>query len=141
VRWILREDGIALAGPGPEVFVDPVPVNVLRQEIRETMHDWGRDILTDPDSFRNRFYQAFIVLSYCRMLHDLHKGRIDSKRAGAEWAKAELDPSWGDLIDRTWEGRPNPALTVRQLPDPKEFERTLEFVRYVLELSPKYGVV
>jgi hypothetical protein len=66
------------------------------------------------------------------MLHDLHTGFPGSKRAGADWAKASLDPAWADLIDRAWTGRPNPALSVRQPADPSEFERTLEFVRYAI---------
>lgn len=132
VRWTLHEHGVALAGPPVAELVDPVPVDVLRREIRETMLDWGREILAEPDRFRNRFYQSFIVLSYCRMLHDLRAGRIGSKREGAEWGKATFDPSWTGLIDRTWDGRPDPALSVRQPPDPADFERTLEFVEYVI---------
>ncbi len=49
-----------------------------------TIHDWGQEILSRPDHFNNRFYQGFIVLNYCRMLHDLHRGFPGSKLAGAE---------------------------------------------------------
>jgi hypothetical protein len=139
VRWILHEDGVALTGPSSETLVDPVPDEVLRNEILATMRDWGQEILTEPERFSNRFYQAFIVLSYCRMLHDLHKGRVQSKRAGAEWAKVNLDPAWVGLIDRAWDGRPDPASKVREPADPSEFERTLEFVRYVIDLIPQYS--
>jgi hypothetical protein len=113
-------------------MVDPVPVDVLRQEIRAVITDWGRKILAEPGSFNNRFYQGFIVLSFCRMLHDLEAGSVGSKRTGAEWAKATLDPSWAGLIDRAWLTRPNPAVSVRQPPDAEDFARTLEFVRYVM---------
>lgn len=139
VRWVVRENGIALAGPSPETLVDPIPVGVLRQEIMATISDWGQEILTEPERFNNRFYQSFVVLSYCRMLHALHTGAVGSKLAGAEWAKATLDPAWAGLIDRTWDGRPNPALSSRQPADPAEFERTLEFVRYAIRASVKYA--
>ena len=132
VRWVVREFGVALAGPAPVTLVDPIPVTALRAEILATMRDRGHTILTHPDHYNNRFYQAFIVLSYCRMLHDLHNGFPGSKRAGADWAKANLDPSWAGLIDRTWDGRPNPALSVRQPADPTDFQATLAFVRYTL---------
>ena len=132
VRWVLREHGVVLAGPSPAVLVEPIPVAELRKEIHEEMMDWGREILTSPDRFRNRFYQSFIVLSYAKMLHDLRAGRIGSKREGTEWAKGVLDPSWADLIDRAWDGRPNPAKSVREPPDEADFERTLEFVNYVI---------
>jgi hypothetical protein len=132
VRWVLREHGVVLAGPPPQELVDPIPVGVLREEIERTMRDWGGEILAFPTRFENRFYQGFIVLSYAKMLHDLRAGRIGSKREGAEWAKDALDESWKDLIDRAWYTRPNPARSVRQLPDEVDFERTLEFVKYVI---------
>jgi hypothetical protein len=135
VRWVLSEHGITLAGPGPAALVDPIPAAALRREIVETVHDWGPEILAGPEGFNNRFYQSFIVLSYCRMLYSLHTGRVESKRAGAEWAKVALDPSWAGLIDRAWAGRPNPSLSIRQPADPEDFESTLEFVQYAIEAS------
>jgi len=86
--------------------------------------------MANPDDYNNRFYQTFIVLNYCRMLHDLQKGFPGSKLAGAEWAKANLDPCWTELIDRAWDGRPNPAVSVRQRADLKDFKATLEFIHY-----------
>jgi len=132
VRWVVRENGVTLAGPPPGTLIDPIPVERLRREIMGTITGWGQEIITDPSRFNNRFYQAYIVLNFCRMLHDLHTGFPGSKLAGAEWAKASLDPSWRGLIDRTWNGRPNPALSVRQSADPQDFEATLKFVQYVI---------
>ncbi len=130
VRWVVREFGITLAGPSPATLVEPIPVETLRKEILATMDDWGQEIIDNPDPFNNRFYQAFIVLNYCRMLHDLYRGYPGSKLAGAEWAKANLDLAWAGLIDRAWDGRPNPAVSVRQQADPKDFKDTLEFIQY-----------
>jgi aminoglycoside adenylyltransferase-like protein/nucleotidyltransferase-like protein len=138
VRWVFREKGVTLAGPPPATLVDPIPVEMLRNEILEVINGWGKEIIIDPDRYRNRFYQGFIVLSYCRMLHDLNTGFPGSKLAGAEWAKANLDPSWSALIDRAWGGRPNPASSVRQPADPRDFDDTLEFVKYVIVESSRY---
>ena len=138
VRWVVREHGVMLAGPSPATLLDPVPVDALRQEIRATMRDWGQQILDHPDRYSNRFYQAFIVLNYCRMMHDLVAGCPGSKRAGAAWAKATLDPAWSPLIDRAWDGRPNPAVAVREPADPTDFESTLQFVRAVIRESARY---
>jgi hypothetical protein len=137
VRWTVREHGVALAGPDPASLVDPIPVGELRREILSTIRDWGRQILDEPGRFANRFYQSFIVLSYCRMLHDLVVGETGSKRAGAEWAKATLDASWSGLIDRSWGGRPDPARSVRQPADAEEFARTLALVRHVMAVAPE----
>jgi predicted nucleotidyltransferase len=135
VRWVVHEKGVVLAGPSPDTLVDPISNQLLRVDIFETIINWGQEILDDPKSFNNRFYQSFIVLSYCRMLHDLHNGYAGSKRAGAEWAKSALDPSWSELIDGTWDGRPNPAQQVQQPADPQDFNNTLKFVEYVMNKS------
>jgi uncharacterized protein YdeI (YjbR/CyaY-like superfamily) len=37
-----------------------------------------------------------------------------------------------DLIDWAWDGRPNPALSLRQPAAPQDFEDTLKFVEYVI---------
>ena len=132
VRWVVARNGIALAGPPPATLVEPFPAEALCREISATMQAWGGDILAQPDHYYNRFYQGFIVLSYCRMLHSLETGTVASKRAGAEWAKASLDPEWRGLIDRTWATRPLPEVSVRTRPDPVDFARTLEFVRYAM---------
>jgi len=139
VRWIVRENGVILAGPPPSTLVDPIPVERLRAEIKATMVNWGQEIIDNPNKYRNQFYQSFIVLSYCRMLHDLINGYPGSKLAGAEWAKANLDPQWQGLIDRTWPLRINPSVSVRTPADPEDFEATLKFMQYVISESTKYG--
>jgi hypothetical protein len=69
------------------------------------------------------------------MLRDLIEGDLSSKRTGAEWAKRNLDPSWVGLIDRAWDGRPDPARSVREPADPDDFMGMLAFVRYVIRRS------
>jgi len=137
VRWVVRERGITLAGPDPTALVDRVPVDALRREIADTIRGWGEEILDQPERYHNRFYQGFIVLSYCRMLHDLVEGRPGSKRGGANWAKATLDPAWSGIIDRAWDTRPDPAAAVREPPNLGDFERTLQFVQYVMRESER----
>ncbi|OGO38195.1 MAG: hypothetical protein A2W35_08755 [Chloroflexi bacterium RBG_16_57_11] len=140
VRWQLREHGITLAGPPPATLVDPVPPEALRREIYAVIHDWGGEILANPEHYNNRFYQGFIVLSYCRMLHSLHTGEVRSKRCGAEWAKANLDPAWAGLIDRAWGTRPNPEVSVHQPADPDDMASTLEFVRTIIRASVQFQI-
>jgi hypothetical protein len=139
VRWVVRERGVRLAGEEPAPLVEPIPASALRREMLQTITGWGREILSEPERFNNRFYQGFIVLNYCRMLHDLRNGLPGSKRAGAEWAKAALDTSWAGLIERAWGGRPDPARSVRQPADPADFKSTLKFVEYVIGESAKYA--
>lgn len=140
VRWVVREDGVTLAGPPPKTLVDPISAEALRAEMWNALTGWGREIIANPKPYYSHFYQAFIVLHYCRVLHDLHTGFPGSKLAGAQWAKANLDSSWSALIDRAWDGRPDPAASIRRPPDPEDFEKTLKFVSYVIEESAKFAL-
>lgn len=139
VRWIVREWGVPLAGPAPDTLIDPIPVGALRREILDVITGWGAEILNNSEHFRNHFYQGFIVLNYCRMLHDLRRGYPGSKRAGADWAKAHLDATWHGLIDRARDARPDPAAAVMRRPDPDDFAATLAFVQHIIDLSAQYA--
>jgi hypothetical protein len=136
VRAVVREQGITLAGPPPATLLAPVDPEDLRQEIHGTMTRWGEQVLADPGLIDNRFYQAFAVLSFGRMLHDLHTGRPGSKLAGAEWIiYNRLAEDFNGLIERSWNRRLNPANWIGLPADPDELQATLAFIRHVLELA------
>jgi predicted nucleotidyltransferase len=106
----------------------------------EGMNSWARQIQVDPEIINNSFFQTFAVLHYCRMLYDLHTGFPGSKRGGTEWAKSNLDPAWVGLIDRAWDGRPDPALSARQPADPEDLKSTVEFVRYIIDACAPFAI-
>jgi hypothetical protein len=138
VYWVLRERGITLIGPEPRSLVTPVSVDALRREALETMRTWQEHLLADPNKLNNRWRQTFVVLSYCRMLHTLQSGAVDSKPAGVAWAKEALDSRWRQLIQRAWDDRPEDlSLKVRQKADPGDLESTWEFMQYALDLGRK----
>ncbi|MFK7916040.1 MAG: aminoglycoside adenylyltransferase domain-containing protein [Pseudomonadales bacterium] len=102
VRWTLREHGVRLAGPPPEELIDPVSASALRSEVRATM-----DLAIDTGLLMSSFaLQAFWVGLFCRILHTIETGRITSKKAALQWARAMLDPQWHTLVDQ--------ALTLRK---------------------------
>ena len=132
----MRERGIALLGPDPRTLVAPVPADALHREIVETMRTWREQLLANPAALNNRFYQPCAVLSYCRMLHTLQIGRIESKPAGAAWAKLTLDGRWGPLIQQAMEDRPGDAAwKVQQEARSPDLESTWEFMQYALALA------
>lgn len=135
VRQVMREHGIRLEGPDPSSLVEPVPVELLRGEIITVMCGWGQEILDRPEVWANRFYQGFIVLNYCRKWCDLFTGTVGSKRRGAEWAKARLEPSWAGLIDRAWATRIDPARSSCEPADAHDYEKTLELLGLIMESS------
>lgn len=133
VRWTLYESGVALLGPDPRTLIAPVPADALRAEVLTTMSDWGQELLSDSTPLDNRWYQAFAVLSYCRMLHTLHTGRVTTKPAAARWAVQELAHRWVGLIERAWAERPNTWANVHLPADPEAAQGAKAFIRYALE--------
>jgi predicted nucleotidyltransferase len=136
VRWMLRENGVALFGPDPKTLVPPVPIDKMRIEIGDIMHVLEKGFMEELDqplSFYNtRFGQSFSVLTICRMLHSIETGTIQSKLAGANWAKQALDPQWRNLIDQAWEERKGVrfCVKIRQPAERELLDKTAEFIEY-----------
>ena len=138
VRWILRERGITLIGQKPETILQAIPPNKLSNEIKASMFQVKRffeDEINRPLSFFNsRFGQSFVVLTYCRMLHTLHTGTVQSKKVGAQWAKQFVDPKWVKLIDQAWNEREGVRFMVkiRQRAEQSLLDETLDFINYAV---------
>ena len=116
-----------------------MPLEALRHEVSDTMRTWRKQLLNKPNELDNRFYQPFAVLSYCRMLHTLENGTVESKRAGARWAKDTLDSRWHQLIQRAWDARPgDPSLKVRQKADASDLRSTWEFMEYAVDFGRQW---
>jgi predicted nucleotidyltransferase len=138
VRWILRERGITLVGQKPETVLQSIPLDELSNEIKRTMLQVKRffeDEINHPLSFFNsRFGQSFTVLTYCRMLHTLHTGTVQSKKAGVQWAKQFLNPKWVDIIDQAWNERKGVRFGVKigQRAKLTLLYETLEFIKFAI---------
>jgi hypothetical protein len=98
-RWILRERGIALAGPRPVEVVDPVPPGVLRERARATLPTLVDDLggWCPPDI---AWCQRYLVTQAARSLHTVRTARVASKAAALEWAKVELEERWRPLLEQ-----------------------------------------
>ena len=131
-RWVLREHGLVLAGPPPRTWIPPIPDEKLKAEVRQTMQDWGNEILQGGYPLDNRWAQTFAVLMYCRMLHTLATGEVQSKPAGAAWAKVMLDRAWTALIDDAMSARPGQYTKISHPSDPEKVKLTKAFIAYAL---------
>ena len=65
---VLREHGVALASPSPEMLIDPIGAADLRRAARETLHEWWEAKLVDSTLLQEPGYQAYAVLTMCRIL-------------------------------------------------------------------------
>ncbi len=138
VRWILRERGITLVGQKPESILKSIPRDELSNETKTTMLQvkefFENEINRSLNFFNSRFGQSFVVLTYCRMLHTLHTGTVQSKKAGATWAKQFLDAKWIKIIDQAWHEREGVRFGVKigQLAELTLLYETLEFIKYAI---------
>jgi hypothetical protein len=139
-RWTVREKGVDILGPDPKTLIDPIKPDDLRKEIKDTMIGWSEELLTNPEPYKNRFFQSYLVLNYARMLKNLYDGKIGSKLEGTIWAKSNLDPKWINLIDYCWKERQDTEISVKQPANPDLFKESLEFVSYAVDLARKYKV-
>ena len=136
VRWILRERGIRLIGQKPETILKPIPLDKLSNEIKAAMLQVMKlfeDEIDRPLGFFNsKFGQSFAVLTYCRMLHTLHTGTVQSKKAAVKWAKQFVEPKWIKIIDQAWNEREGVRFGVKigQRADLTLLYETLEFMKY-----------
>jgi hypothetical protein len=127
-RYLLRERGITILGPAPRTLIAPISPNDLRQAMLPALQ-WAVQLLDQPGEIKSGAYQAYIVLSLCRILYTLQWGDIVSKRAAAQWAQENLDGKWVPLIEQAWLRRQSPPAKLGNVGE------TLNFIRYALERS------
>ncbi len=126
-RHIIREQGVVVCGPPPQMLIDPVTPDALRGSVIDLVLDfWAAQVQgPEPEWLRPRDYQAFAILTMCRALYAVERGEIASKPVAAAWASAALDRRWSSLIER--------ALAWRHDTRPDDMTDMLHFVHYTIE--------
>jgi hypothetical protein len=141
VRWLLREAGIALAGPHPNTLIDPVTPAQLRHEILEMMQSVTQQVSVDPSWLKPLIGQASGVLLFARALHTAETGKVESKRSAAAFVQARLSPRWARLVREAYET----GLALRQAggvgpnATPDQVRTTIEFGQVVLSTIQQIG--
>ena len=133
-RFVLREQGIVLAGPEPKSLLAPVTTRELSDAALAIVGMWREQSRTDPtwiDWVREREAQRFVLLTLARSLYTLALGTVASKATAARWAQATLDERWATLMARAVAERAVNTIAERELAE------TLAFIDYTLErLAP-----
>jgi hypothetical protein len=128
-RWILHHHGIALDGPPARDLVDDVPERAMREAARAALprtlagiREWA--------PMEHAWTQRYIVQTYSRVLHTAITGRVASKPAALEWAKASLDPGWHPLLEQVARDRATAWKPVDP-PRPGSMERAHAFAAHI----------
>lgn len=124
-RHVLREQGIVLAGPPPATLIDPITPDQLRAAAAATLREWWEPQLADPHRLVDREYQAYAILTMCRVGYTVRFGAVASKPVAAAWAQAELGTATHDLIAH--------ALAWPRPPQDDALDATLDLIRATLE--------
>lgn len=105
-RYVIREAGVVVSGPSPHTLIDPITRDELQAAVRYILCNSWIQHTYGPEWMRQRKYQAFTVLTMCRVWYALEQGAVASKSQAAEWAQAALDPQWKGLIQQAlaWRG-------------------------------------
>jgi len=99
-RHVMREWGVAVAGPPARELIDPVTPGELRAAVRATLDGFWAGFGSSDAFLRERPYQVFAVQTMCRALHTLEAGAISSKPAALRWAQSALPAEFQPAIAR-----------------------------------------
>jgi predicted nucleotidyltransferase len=124
--WVVRNYGVALAGPEPAAVIPPIAREEFLQAVREQVRAWDSYII---ETRHSRPYQAYAILTLCRALYACANGEQVSKRRAALWA-AEHFPKWSALIHNALGWR---AAWREQVDPESTFAETMRFVRFVVD--------
>ena len=123
-RHIIREKGLVIAGPPPHTLIDPIAPQDLRYAVAGLLREWWAPQLLDQHRLHSGEYQAYAILTMCRMLYTLQHGAVVSKPVAARWAQDAFGPRWAGLIAQ--------ALAWRHDLPLERLDETLELIQFTL---------
>jgi L-rhamnose mutarotase/predicted nucleotidyltransferase len=91
--YIVREKGLTLFGPPPQVIIDPMSKEDFIEAVKGHLREWPEYI----HEMQHLGGQAYAILTMCRALYIYRNGEQVSKRQAALWAQQDL-PEWSSLI-------------------------------------------
>ncbi|MGH2510977.1 MAG: aminoglycoside adenylyltransferase domain-containing protein, partial [Ktedonobacteraceae bacterium] len=125
-RHIVREHGVVVGGPAPATLLAPVLSQELQAAVRTIIQDDWQSRIEDVAWLSPRNYQAFAILTCCRIHHTLQCGRVSSKLQAAMWAQT-MYPQWKPSIEK--------ALMWRSQYEKDDVTETQIFLREALRLA------
>jgi len=133
-RWMVRERGVALIGPGPKTLIDRISPDELRDaarnELQSRVDDWARE-WSDGENpapwLGKRYYQAFEIETVCRALYTVETGELPTKPQAVAWALVTMPEPWHSLVQWSQVHRADKTPDAFSIPD------IIRFVRWAAE--------
>ncbi len=123
--YVLREYGFCVIGPGPQKLIAPISSDELQEASLKVLEEWWVPMLTEPTTLQSDDeYQAYAVLTMCRILYLFTYGKMVSKKAAADWAEKSFAEPWKELIEDAINWKYGLGL--------KKFSATREFIKFTL---------
>ncbi len=113
-RHLLLKNAVIVEGEAPKNFIAPVSVDDLHGALRSFLDEWWIPMLENPVKLDAQEYQAYAILTMCRMLCTFENNEIASKPVSARWVQEKF-LEWHNLIDWAMEWKEEDSF-----PDKKE---------------------
>lgn len=92
-EWLLNiyafyDCGLALQGPDPkELFKIPIDINLVREASKQDFYQEWEPLLKNTSALEDSHYQAYVILTLCRILYRKNHADVVSKKVASTWVK------------------------------------------------------
>lgn len=103
-KYAVREKGIVLVGEEPKNIIDRVEVDDVLKAVKRIFEENWEPMLLDPQKLENDWYRPYAILTLCRIMYAIEKGKVGSKQEAAGWVMENFGDRWRDVVDmaRKW---------------------------------------
>lgn len=123
---MLYECGVALFGPDPKKLIrHPIDIDTVRNASKKDMHQEWKPLLEDSSPLSDSHFQAYVVLTLCRILHRAKNENIASKRVASTWVKKTYGKSWTTVVEKAESWQHGQEMDIAM--------ETLRFIKFVLQ--------
>ena len=123
--YALYQCGVSLVGPDPKTFIGPIDISDVREASKRDLLEEWQPKLRDQSFFANSHYQAYAILTMCRILHRAGNSGVASKHMAAAWVKHVYGKRWSDLIERAEGWQHGREMNAK--------EETADFIKFTLD--------
>ncbi|OCL26604.1 hypothetical protein U472_11510 [Orenia metallireducens] len=130
-KYVLKKHGMILKGEDLRSEIKYIKQNDLKRVTLKILYNWWKPMINNKSKLYDDEYQAYAVLSMCRVIYTLHHGTVVSKPKAARWVKKELSEKWDSLI--------NDALMWSKDMKFNRIDEIVKFIKYTIQYSQQFN--